>query len=307
MPMTDALVLFVAVVMAAIGGDLFLRGVVQTAAWLRLPPALIATTLSAAATSSPELSVSVMAATAAQPGIGLGDALGSNVVNIGLGMGLGLLFGALDAPWKDIRRELIFALFVPMITLMLLLDGQLSRADGAVLLVLFALWITLGARQAMQHRKTSVNETQTLASPWRATLSFLVGLLLLVTAGRLFVSGASGIAAALGLSNYVIGATLVAVGTSLPELVTVLLSRRRGQHDIGLGTVLGSNLFNGLVIVGTAASIHPIVVSPLDVAPALIIGLLTLLLILPRKDRIPQERAWLLIGAYAVFAGLTLA
>ena len=304
--MTDLVLLLAAIVLAALGGEAFLRGVVGTATWLRLPPLLIATTLSAAATSSPELSVSVMAALDGRPGIGLGDALGSNVVNIGLALGLGLLFGNLEARWIDIRRDFIFALFVPPITFVLAFDGTLSRRDGALLLLLFALWLTLGARQALQHRRQAAPEA-VASRPGRSVVLSLGGLAGLLLAGRLFVSGAGGIAATLGLSNYVIGATLVAIGTSLPEVVTVLLSRWRGQHDVGLGTVLGSNLFNGMVIVGTAASIHPITVNPADIAIVLSAGLLALLLVLPRKDRIEGQRAPVLLLIYALFAALTLA
>lgn len=305
MPYT--LILFLAVVLAAGGGNLFLKGVIGIATGLRLPPLLIATTLSAAATSSPELSVSVMAALAGRPGIGLGDALGSNVVNIALGLGLGLLFGALQVRFSEIRRDFVFALFVPLISLTLMLDGQLSRADGFLLLLIFALWLSLSARQALLHRQHAPPALLLPGHGWRMVAYFLAGLALLLSAGRLFVIGAGGIAAALGMSNYVIGATLVAIGTSLPELTTVLLSRRRGQHDIGLGTVLGSNLFNGLVIVGTAASIHPIAVSLREVAVAMGTGLLVLLLVVPHADRIGRQRALPLMIAYAVFATLTLA
>ena len=304
--MTDLVPLLAAIALAALGGEAFLKGVIGTATWLRLPPLLIATTLSAAATSSPELSVSVMAALDGRPGIGLGDALGSNVVNIALALGLGLLFGSLEARWTEIRRDFIFALFVPPITFVLALDGTLSRKDGALLLLLFGLWLTLGARQALQHRRQTTTEA-VAARPGRSVLLSLGGLACLLLAGRLFVTGAGGIAATLGLSNYVIGATLVAIGTSLPELVTVLLSRWRGQHEVGLGTVLGSNLFNGLVIVGTAASIHPIPVNPADVAIVLSAGLLALLLVVPRKDRIEGRRAPVLLLVYALFAALTLA
>ena len=304
--MTDLVLLLAAIALAGLGGDAFLKGVIGTATWLRLPPALIATTLAAAATSSPELSVSVIAALDGQPGIGLGDALGSNVVNIGLALGLGLLLGDMQTNWPDIRRELIFALFVPPITFVLALDGTLSRMDGALLLLLFGLWLTLGARQALEHRRLTATDT-VMSRPWTSVLLSVGGLASLLLAGRLFVNAAGGISAAMGLSNYVIGATLVAIGTSLPELVTVLLSRWRGHQEVGLGTVLGSNLFNGLVIVGTAASIHPIIVAPASIAVALTAGLAALALIVPHRNRISRWRAAPLLLVYALFVGLTLA
>lgn len=305
--MTDPIILLMAVALAALGGDLFLKGIVDTAHWLRLPPLLIATILSAAATSTPELSVSVMAALAGRPGIGLGDALGSNVVNIALILGMGLMFGAMEVRFADVRRDFIFALFVPPITLLLALDGTLSRTDGVLLLLLFGLWLTLGLKEALAHRQRTPPTEAPPQSPARPVLHALAGLACLILAGRLFVAGASGIAATLGLSGYVIGATLVSIGTSLPELVTLLLARWRGHDDVGLGTVLGSNLFNGLAIVGVAATIHPIPVVLGDTGIALGAGLLALLLVLPRRHRIDRIRALALLGIYVGFAALTLA
>jgi cation:H+ antiporter len=298
--------LLAAVPLAAVGGELFLKGVIGISAWLRLPKLLVATTLAAFATSSPELTVSSMAALAGKPGIGLGDALGSNVVNIGLILGLALLFGRLAANLADIRRDYILALAVPILTLLLAFDGVLSRADGILLLTLFTLWLTLAARQALRHRRESVAAPAGGDPPTRAWLFALVGLACLIFAGRLFVDGAGGIAGALGVHPYVIGATVVAIGTSLPELVTTLLARLRGHHDIGLGTLLGSNLFNGLSIVGVAAVIHPIRASFDEVAVALAFGVLTVLMILPRRDSLSPWRAPLLLAAYAAFVTVTL-
>ncbi|MBU1654352.1 MAG: sodium:calcium antiporter [Gammaproteobacteria bacterium] len=304
--MTDLLALLAAIPLAALGGEAFLKGVLGVAAWLRLPKLLVATTLAAFATSSPELTVSSMAALAGKPEIGLGDALGSNVVNIGLILGLTLLFGTLPAKFADIRRDFALALAVPILTLLLLLDGVLSRVDGTLLLALFTFWLILAARQARRHRRATVAATGDGAQPACAWLFALVGLACLILAGRLFVDGASGIATALGVHPYVIGATVVAIGTSLPELVTTLLARLRGHHDVGLGTLLGSNLFNGLSIVGVAASIHPIQVAFSEVALALGFGMLTVLLIQPRRDAISRWRGPILLVAYAAFVTVTL-
>ena len=135
----------------------------------------------------------------------------------------------------------------------------------------------------------------------------VLGLGTLIAAGRLFVSGATGLAAALGVDTYVIGVLLVAIGTSLPELVTVILSRLRGHDDIGVGTLIGSNLFNGLAIVGVAGTIHPIAASLSEVALTLAAGVLALLLLLPnRSGRIVRTRGVLLSGLYAAFVWATL-
>jgi len=303
----DLLALLAAIPLAALGGEAFLKGVLGVAAWLRLPKLLVATTLAAFATSSPELTVSSLAALAATPEIGLGDALGSNVVNIGLILGLALMFGALSARFAEIKRDFLLALAVPVLTLILALDGTLSRAEGALLLALFAFWLMLAARQAIAHRRDAQADAEPTGSPVRAWLFAAVGLTCLILAGRLFVTGASGIAAALGIHAYVIGATVVAIGTSLPELVTTLLARLRGHDDVGLGTLLGSNLFNGLAIVGVAAAIHPIQAPVDEIVLALGFGVLSVLLILPRAGVVSRWRGLVLLAAYAAFVTATLA
>lgn len=306
----DLFVLLAAIPLAALGGEAFLRGVLGLSAWLCLPKLLVATTLAAFATSSPELTVSSMAALAGKPEIGLGDALGSNVVNIALILGLALLFGALSTRFAEIRRDFLLALAAPILTLFLALDGMLSRTEGALLLALFAAWLTLAARQALAHRRAIQANAQAdihaVGKPLYTVLYLIAGLACLILAGRLFVTGASGIAVALGVHAYVIGALVVAIGTSLPELMTTLLARLRGHDDVGLGTLLGSNLFNGLAIVGVAAAIHPIQAPVGEIAAALAIGVLSMLLILPRAGVIARWRGLALLTAYAAFVTATL-
>jgi cation:H+ antiporter len=305
---TDLLALLAAIPLAALGGECFLKGMLGLTSWLRLPKFLMATSLAAFATSSPELTVSTMAALEGKPEIGLGDALGGNVVNMALILGLALLFGALPVRLFELRRDFILALFVPILTLMLASDGILSHADGILLLALFIVWLTLIAKQAIGHRqKTLLADTTTCwIRPIYASLLLLAGLACLLLAGYFFVTGASGIATAFGVHGYIIGATLVALGTSLPELVTTLLSRWHGHDDVGLGILLGSNLFNGLAIVGVTAIIHPIHAPFSKVAVALIFGALAVLLILPRDNIISRQRGFGLLAAYMAYVLLTL-
>jgi len=301
----DLLALLAAIAVAALGGAIFLKGVLGVAEWLRLPKIVVATTLAAFATSSPEIAVSSIAAASGKPEIGLGDALGSNVVNLGLILGLALFFGPLAASCRDCRRDFVLALVVPALTLLLALDGVLSRADGLLLIALFVLWMALVVRQARTHRRTAPVTAAPPVAATRAGFFLLVGLAALIAAGRLFVKGASGLALVMGMHPYVIGATLVAVGTSLPELVTVVLSRLRGHDDIGLGTLLGSNLFNGLAIVGTAATIQPISVPLGELAVAATFGMVTVLLVVPRGPTISRMRGLALLAAYASFVFMT--
>lgn len=305
--MSDLATLAGAVLLAAVGGEAFLIGVLGVSAWLRVPKLLVATTLAAFATSSPELTVSTVAALAGKPEIGLGDALGSNVVNIALIMGLALLFGPIRVARHELRRDFALSLVVPLLTLAMAWDGFISRTEGNLLLLIFAIWIGFVILEGLRTRtvRTLADDTPRHGM---AILYGIGGLAALILAGRLFVTSASGIAGAFGIHPYVIGATVVAIGTSLPELVTVLLSRLRGHDDIGVGTLLGSNLFNGLAIVGTAASIHPITAPPAEIAVAIGFGLSSVLLMFPGPfGLISRERCMVLLGTYAAFVAASLA
>lgn len=296
-----------AVLLAAFGGEAFLKGVLGIAAWLRVPRLLVATTLAAFATSSPELTVSSFAALAGKPEIGLGDALGSNVVNIALIFGVALLFGPIRPERRELGRDFGLALMVPLLTLWMAADGTLSRLDGGLLLLVFAGWMAIVIRAGAVAREAAA-PADVAARPGIAIAHGLGGLAALIVAGGLFVSGASGIATAFGVDAYVIGATVVAIGTSMPELVTVLLARRRGHDEIGVGTLLGSNLFNGLAIVGVAASLHPIQAPLAEIAVAVIFGVAALLLMIPdRAGLITRTRGVLLLAAYVGFVLATLA
>lgn len=295
--------------LAAVGGEAFLKGVLGVSGWLRVPKLLVATTLAAFATSSPELTVSTVAALAGKPEIGLGDALGSNVVNIALILGLALLFGPIRVARNELRLDFALSLLVPLLTLTMAWDGIISRTEGGILLGIFTIWIGLMILAGLRVRTI---ETLTDDAPryGLAILYGIVGLAALILAGRLFVTSASGIAGACGIHPYVVGATVVAIGTSLPELVTVLLSRLRGHDDIGVGTLLGSNLFNGLAIVGTAASIHPITAPPMEIVIAIGLGFVSVLLMFPGPfGLVSRGRSIALLVTYVAFvvASLTLA
>lgn len=302
-----SLSLLLGVLLAAVGGECFLKGVLASASRLRLPRLLVATTLAAFATSSPELTVSSVAALQGAPEIGLGDALGSNVVNIALIFGLALLFGPIAVQRGDMGRDLLLALLVPCLTLVLAFDGQLSRLDAGVLLLVFAGWMAVLVRQGLQHRAQSSGESAAdLAPLWHIVVLAPLGLASLMLAGHLFVQGATGIATAAGIPSFIIGATVVAIGTSLPELVTTLLSRWRGHDDVGVGTLLGSNLFNGLAIVGVAAAIQPITLALADIGVALGIGLLAVLMLVTRGSALSRRRGVALLALYVLYIVLTL-
>lgn len=304
---SDLAMVIVAAVLAGLGGDGFLRGVLGAAYWLRAPKALVATTLAAFATSSPELTVSTLAALSGKPEIGLGDALGSNVANIALIFGLALLFGPIHAKAAEFGRDYALAIAVPIITFLLAFDGLLSRFDGGLLLLIFAGWMVVLIRAGAANR-TVLGVEDVPYSMGQTVVFGLGGLIALIVAGRLFVTGATGMATMLGVDTYVIGATVVAVGTSLPELVTVVLARMRGHDEIGIGTLIGSNLFNGLAIVGIATSIYPATAAARELFVAFAFGIAGLLFLIPNaNETIPRVRGAMLIVLYATFVVVTLA
>lgn len=302
----DFLYLLLGVAFAGGGGELFVRGTVGLARSLRISAGIVAATVAAFATSSPELTVSITSALHGTPTIALGDALGSNVVNVALILGSALLIGALNAPRGTVRRDFPAALAVPVVTAVLLIDGELSRIDGLLMLSLFAVWLAAVIREARRER-SAVEEVLGAYPPGRALLEGAIGLALLIAAGTLIVRGASGIASSYGVSDFVIGATVVAVGTSVPELATAIISRLRGHDEVGLGTLLGSNIFNGLFIVGVASSITPIGIGFAVVAPALALGVLAVALTYPpRSGVIGRYRGGMLLAVYAVYLAAVL-
>jgi cation:H+ antiporter len=194
------------------------------------------------------------------------------------------------------------AALAPILTAILLLDGDLSRIDGAILLGVFLAWLVAVIFEVRRTR-SAVEEVLGETNRLNVVLSVVGGLGLLVLAGRLIVTGAKSIALSYGFEEFVIGATVVAVGTSIPELATVIISKFRGHEEIGLGTVLGSNIFNNFWIVSVATLIAPMNGLPLrELAVGLGFGLLTVLIIIPsREGNIGRGRGGILLVFYAAY------
>jgi cation:H+ antiporter len=289
MSVDHILTLVLGLAFAGFGGELFVRGAVGLAAALRIPPGIIGATIAAFATSSPELAVAIGSALSGEPDLALGDALGSNVVNVGLVLGVAVLVGPIRVGGGAISRDLAAAIAIPIVTVVLAQDGELGRPDALVLLAVFALW--LGATLVEARRERSATPEVLGESPLsRAVPVGLVGLLLLVAAGRLIVSGARGVGDDLGLDAFVVGVVLVAIGTSTPELATAVIARVRGHEEIGLGTVLGSNVYNGAVIVPVAALIAPITIAWGEVAVSLVFGIAVVTLVAPMFGHVLGRR-----------------
>ncbi|HEX6124593.1 MAG TPA: hypothetical protein VFZ23_04405, partial [Pyrinomonadaceae bacterium] len=215
--MNDYLILILGLAAAGVGGELFVRGTVGLAQWARIPAGIIGATIAAFATSSPEFAVSVGASLEGKPQIALGDALGSNVVNIALVLGIALLFSKLKATRDSIRRDFPVAALAPILTGILLFDGELSRIDGSIMLAVFLAWLVAVIFEVRRTR-SAVEKVLGETNRLHVVLSVIGGLGLLILAGRLIVTGAKSIALSYGFEEFVVGATVVAVGTSIPEL-----------------------------------------------------------------------------------------
>jgi cation:H+ antiporter len=304
--MNDYVALIVGIICAGIGGELFVRGAVGLARWTRVSPGIIGATVVAFATSSPELSVAVNAAMAGNPNISLGDALGSNVVNVALILASALVISEIRSPRDSVSRDFPVALVVPVITGALLLDGVLSRFDGFLMISLFLAWLVATIIEARKQR-SAAEKVLGEHREWYAALSSVVGFGCLFAAGHLIVTGARGIAIAFGIDPFVIGATIVAVGTSIPELATTVIAKLRGHDEVGLGTILGSNIFNGVFVVAVAAILHPITINWREVAVALVFGLVAVVFAYPtRKGFIERRRGMLLLVLYVIYLATIL-
>jgi len=296
--MNEYAALILGIVFAAMGGEFFVRGTVGLASLARISPGIVGATVAAFATSSPELSVSISSALAKKPQIALGDALGSNVVNVALILGLALVISGIQSPRDSLKRDLPVALFIPVVTGVLFLDGVLSRVDGMLMLGMFVAWIVATVFEVRRQR-SSADEVLGEHSKWLIFTFCVAGLALLVAAGNLIVLGAREIAVSLGVSEFIIGATVVSIGTSGPELATTIIAKVRGHDEVGLGTILGSNILNGSFVVAIAAVIHPIVVPLRLVGATLIFGLLAVIFVFPpRNGFIERRRGVLLLVLY---------
>ncbi len=250
------------------GADRFVHGAAATARNLGIAPLLIGLTIVAFATSAPEILVSVVASSQGQPGLAFGNAIGSNIVNIGLVLGVTAIVRPIPLESATLRREMPALLAVSLLTVSLFLDTRLSRPDGIVMLTGLAIvmiwFVRLGIRTAENDpiKMDYEAEIPKNVSMKSAVFWIVVGLVVLLIGAEWLVDGAIGVAQSLGVSEIVIGITIVAFGTSVPELAVSLVSALRGEYGLAIGNIVGSNIFNLLAVMGIAATIHPAAVAP---------------------------------------------
>jgi len=250
------------------GADRFVHGAASSARNLGIAPLLIGLTVVAFATSAPEILVAIVASLRGDPGLAFGNAIGSNIVNIGLVLGCVALIRPIKLRSATLRREMPVLLAVSLLTVSLFLDSYLSRVDGVVLLtglVIVMIWmVRLGLRSAPGDpiKKDYEAEIPTDVKMSRALLWLGIGLVCLLAGAHFLVKGSMSIALILGVSEVVIGILLVALGTSLPELAVSLVSALKGEYGLAIGNIVGSNIFNLLAVIGVAATIAPTAMPP---------------------------------------------
>ena len=250
------------------GADRFVYGAAASARNMGIAPLLIGLTVVAFATSAPEILVSVVASMQGQPGLAFGNAIGSNIVNIGLVLGLTAVVRPIPLESATLRREMPALLAVSLLTVSLFLDTRLSRPDGIVMLTGLAIvmiwFVRLGIRSAVNDpiKMDYEAEIPDDVSNKMSILWLIVGLVTLLIGAEWLVDGATSVATSIGVSDIVIGITIVAFGTSVPELAVSLVSALRGEYGLAIGNIVGSNIFNLLAVIGVAATIHPSTVAP---------------------------------------------
>ncbi len=250
------------------GADRFVHGAASAARNMGIAPLLIGLKVVAFATSAPEILVSIVAASQKEPGLAIGNAIGSNIVNIGLVLGITAVIRPIKLESATLRREMPALLAVSLLTVSLFLDTYLSRIDGIVMLtglVIVMVWLArLGIRSSANDpiKRDFEAEIPTDVSMKMAVVWIVIGLGTLLIGADLLVDGAIGIAKQLGVSEVVIGILVVALGTSLPELAVSLASVLKGEYGLAIGNIVGSNIFNLLAVIGIAATIAPSALAP---------------------------------------------
>ncbi|MEX2333939.1 MAG: calcium/sodium antiporter [Pseudohongiella sp.] len=299
--------------------DRFVEGAAVTARHFNIPPLIIGMVIIGFGTSAPEMVVSALASWQGNPGIALGNAYGSNITNIALILGITALISPILVDSQVLRRTLPILTAATLLAAWQLLDDTISRIDALVLLGVFAgimTWTVIQGKrdqQAASHDSLGeeiIAELDTRTLPLRkAVMWTVVGLLLMIVSSRILVWGAVTIAQGLGVSDLVIGLTVIAVGTSLPELASSVIAARKGEHDMALGNILGSNMFNTLAVVGIAGVIHPMGVGHevLTRDMAMMVGLTLSLFVIGYgfrgQGRINRPEGLLLVLAYVAYTG----
>ncbi|NIZ19137.1 calcium/sodium antiporter [Entomospira culicis] len=257
--MTQILIIIATLIFLFLGANFFIDGAVALAKRLGMSSLLVGVIIIGFGTSAPEIIVSIFAAVDGSSGIALGNAYGSNIVNIGIILGLAALISPILVHRTTLFIEMPILLGISALSFFFMANGTLTRMEAGILLLIFLLYMSYTLLQSKKSQ-THMHEEKPahLLPSWRTVLYLIGGLITLVISAKYFVSAASLLAKDLGVSDLVIGLTIVSLGTSLPELASTVMASIKRQHDMALGNIIGSNIFNTLVVVGVAGMISPI-------------------------------------------------
>jgi len=314
--MTIALLILAIVVGFAVliwGADRFVDGAANIATNFGVSPLVVGLTIVAFGTSAPEMLVAALASFDGSPALGIGNAIGSNIANIGLVLGITLLVSPLIVRSETLKREVPLLAFIMVVSVFLLWDQHLGRTDGIILFTGFILTLAGMALLALRSNKNDpLNQEfeqefaeQTMTTK-QSIINFSIGLIALLIGSKALVWGAAGGAALLGVSELVIGLTIVAIGTSLPELAASIISALKGEDDIAIGNIIGSNMFNILAVLAMPGLIAPSNIDPavLQRDIPMMIGIFILLYIFTRtghRGKIGRFAGIILLLSYIAY------
>lgn len=303
----DILLIVLGVAMVLGGADRLTEGAAALARRMNVPEIIIGLTIVAAGTSAPELFVSLVSALKGTPDMAMGNVVGSNTMNCMLIVGCAAMVAPMTISRSTVQKDIPFSVWASVLLMILGINAYLGRFDGIILLLGFAAFMYYTLSQAKKG-KVEQQETVKQVNPWLSTFFVVLGLALLVVGSNLFVDAASSVAYSLGLSEGVVGLTIVAGGTSLPELATSVVAARKGQSAIAIGNVIGSNVFNILLILGLTATISPMQINGISLVDmGMMLGSVSLVWLFS-YTRFTVER-WegaLLVGGYLVYLGWLL-
>ena len=297
------LLLIVGFILLIKGADYFVIGSSAIARLLKVPSVIIGLTIVAMGTSAPEAAVSITAGLSGSNELALSNVIGSNIFNLILIVGVCAIIKPFIVDSSIMKRDFRLAIIASVILFIFLQDGKLSRLEGIILLTLMAIYLLFTVMSALRNPVEDGMENHTL--PMHSCLFYIIiGLIGIIFGGDLVVDSACSIAAAFGLSETLIGLTIVAIGTSLPELVTSVTASRKGESGLALGNVVGSNLFNILFILGLSSTIHPIAADPLALIdiPLLIISTAIVFVYCKIQKNMGRFMGTLCVAAYVLYS-----
>ncbi|SHE81880.1 calcium/sodium antiporter [Lactonifactor longoviformis] len=294
------------------GADFFVEGSSSVAKLLKIPTIIIGLTIVAFGTSMPEASVSITAAMAGKNELSLSNVIGSNIFNLLVVAGASAVLRPIHVENSVLKKDFPFSIFITLVVLIMCIPGKfhgsklsvLTQTEGVILLLLFAFYLYWTVRHALRARQWMAEDSEPrILSPLWTILYIILGLAGIIWGGNLVVDSATDIAQAFGLSETFIGLTIVALGTSLPELVTSIVAARKGESDIAMGNVIGSNIFNLLLVLGASCTLHPVAVnlfSVYDIIVLMAVSIFTYIFALHKKTLSKKEGA-LMLPMYLAF------